>query len=641
VRTTKDVNVTAGGSNSAMLGNGSFGTDVTGAITGDIDVRAGGNLNFNGTNVQFGNLAHVGTETGNLIVVATDVNGADNQFSGFLVGAIGGGDVTLGFTGTADQGPENNIAYSSSHTLNILSAGNLVFAGGLQNAGSGAINIVAGWDGHTLSGFGASGVAGNNAKGVTIGGASAAGNVAVGSAGGQTSIWGASLAVNAAHGYAQLGFYGRGTGAIAVNVSGALTLTGGGTAGQFAQIGNGGLKTSGSNSGAITITAGGDVVLNGGAGAESYVQIGHGGAESNSGSEGYSNVAAITVTGANVLLNAGTGAAAYVQIGNGGYKVGQNLTGTASNTGAIAVTSGHAVTLTGNGADAYAQIGNGGSQVNANPSAAAHGDISGDIVVTAPNGAAGAVTLLAGLGANAYAMIGNGGYAANAGSTATVANFTMSGNLSVTDLALTGGNTGSNAYAQIGNGDASKNSTGNVSGNIVISANGQITYTNGTAPHSPATIGNFTGQGTVAGTLTGAQPPSDVTTDPVIIGVVSVNTADNNNNNGNNNVTTINTVVVPAPTEPNGGATQVPSATATPGALASLDNGGDSSSPNTSDSATTYIADSLNGAKQTGSTTLLSGMLRQQTPTSASNTVHGVPPADQDFSSWGNEALWQ
>jgi hypothetical protein len=24
-----------------------------------------------------------------------------------------------------------------------------------------------------------------------------------------------------------------------------------------------------------------------------------------------------------------------------------------------------------------------------------------------------------------------------------------------------------------------------------------------------------------------------------------------------------------------------------------------------------------------------------------SETAHGIPPADQDFSSWGNEALWR
>jgi len=176
----------------------------------------------------------------------------------------------------------------------------------------------------------------------------------------------------------------------------------------------------------------------------------------------------------------------------------------------------------------------------------------------------------------------------------------------------------------------------------VIDANGQITYANGAGPHSPATIGNFTGLGTTSGTLDGAVPPSEVTTNPVIIGVVSVNTADNNNNNEPHTITTINTTVLPAVQDATGGATNIqpPAATTTPGALASLDNGGDSSEPNTSDSATTLIADSLNGAPS-NSTSLIAGILKQQNTTAGANTPHGVPPVDQDFSSWGNEALWQ
>jgi filamentous hemagglutinin family protein len=652
VRTLADVNVNAAGGNSAMIGNGSLTTDVTGNITGDIDVRAGGNLNFTGVtaNEQFGNLAHSGSEMGNVTVIVSDVNGASNQFAGYLLNAVGGGDILLGFTGTNDEGPGTNFAYNSSHSLIVLAAGNLVAPASIQNAGTGAITLVAGWDGKTLTGFGNSGVAGNNGKGVTIGGSIAAGNVAVGSAGGQTSIYGASLAITAVNGYAQLGFNGHGTGAILVNVTGALTMTGGSGTGQFAQLGHGGLKTSGNNAGDISVTAGGAVTLTSGAGTEAYVQLGHGGAESNNGAaNGYSNQGNITVQGQDVILNAGTGQAAYVQIGHGGYKVGAGITGgTATNSGTIAITSAHAVALNGNtaanaGTDAYLQIGNGGGQSNLNPAAAAGGTDGGDITVTAPNGPGGSVTLTAGLGANSYAMIGNGGYAANSGVTSTAANWTITGNITVTDLALVGGQGTGNEFAVIGNGDASKNSAGNVSGNIVINANGQVTYTPGKAFTSPATIGNFTGTGTTSGTLDGATPPSQVNTNPVIIGITTTNTADTNPNQGHTDITTINTTVVPAAQDTTGGATNVPPPTAstTPGVLGTLDNGGDSSEPNTSDSATTVIADSLDGARKAGSTTLLNGMLKQTNPTSSANTVHGVPPADQDFSSWGNEALWQ
>ncbi|MBL6938464.1 MAG: filamentous hemagglutinin N-terminal domain-containing protein [Alphaproteobacteria bacterium] len=653
VRTLSDVNINAVGINAAMIGNGSFTTDVTGSITGDIDLRAGGTLSFTGVtaNEQFGNLAHSGTETGNLTVIVSDVNSTSNQFEGYLLNAIVGGDILLGFTGMKDEGPGTSFTYSSSHNITVLAAGNLVAPASIQNAGTGAITLVAGWDGKTLANFGNSGVAGNNGKGVTIGGTIATGNVAVGSAGGQTSVYGASLTIAAVNGYAQLGFNGNGAGAILVNVAGALTMTGGSGAGQFAQLGNGGLKTSGNNSGNITITASGAVTLTSGAGTEAYVQIGNGGAESNSGAaNGYSNQGTITLGGQDVILSAGAGQAAYVQIGQGGYKVGAGITGgTATNSGAITIISAHTVALNGNasagaGTDAYLQIGNGGGQSNLNPSAAAGGTDGGDITVTAPNGPAGSVTLTAGLGANSYAMIGNGGYAANSGATSTVANWTIGGNLSVTDLVLVGGQGTGNEFGVIGNGDASKNSVANVSGNIVISANGQITYTQGKATTSPATIGNFTGSGTVSGTLDGATPPSQVNTNPVVIGVTTTTTANTNPNQSNNsNVTTINTTVVPATGDTTGGATNVPppSASTTPGALETMSNGGDSSEPNTSDSATTVLADSLDGARKAGSTTLLNGMLKQTSPTSASSTVHGVPPVDQDFSSWGNEALWQ
>ncbi|HJW40873.1 MAG TPA: hypothetical protein VJ476_06560, partial [Rhizomicrobium sp.] len=244
---------------------------------------------------------------------------------------------------------------------------------------------------------------------------------------------------------------------------------------------------------------------------------------------------------------------------------------------------------------------------------------------------------------NAYAQIGNGGYAVNSGPTTTVANFTVSGNITVTDLALTGG-PGANGFSLIGNGDASLNSDGNISGNIQIDANGNITYTTGSGLGSQAAIGNFTGQGTVSGTIEGVTTPSEFGNDPGTIGVVVTNTA-NNNANGYNPITTINSVVVTGQ-EPEGGAATLSAHiedNTPPGPLASLDDrNADSVSPNTSDSATVVIADSLDGAKKQAATqTILAGMLTQTAPTGGANSVHAIPPADQDFSSWGNEALWQ
>ncbi len=651
VRVLNAMNLTAGAGN-ALLGNGSLGSDVTGNVTGDIDVRAGGNIfltdSANGE-TWIGNVAHSGTETGNLILIASDIDSGQNDRVGSIVTAtLGGGDVTLGFTGTGDQGPEQDYAVASSHTFNLLTAGNLVVAGSIQNSGAGAINLVAGWDGHTISpaSFGNSGVFGNNGKGIVVGGADAQGNVAIGSAGGEISAYGASLALTAANGYAQLGFHGAGSGGILVDVTGGVTLTGGGATGAFAQLGNGGLKVSGNNAGDIAITAGGDVVLTGGAGTESYAQIGHGGAESNTGANGYSNQGAIVLSAANVTLDGGAANAAYAMIGQGGYKSGIGLTGgTALNSGGITVTAAHQVTLLGNGVDAFAQIGNGGSQSNLGAAASAGGTDSGLVTVTAPNGPAGAMSLTAGAGPNAYAQIGNGGYAINSGPSATAANYTVTGDVHVADLSLTGG--GNNGYSLIGNGDATHTGFGNISGNLTIDANGNIVYTPGTGTNSQATIGNFTGEGSTSGALTGANPPPDgsVTGDPGTIGVVVTTTAGNGQQNGTPPITTINTVVV----TPASGDTAPTTLTAhlepttPPGPLASLDTkGADSSQPNASDSATVVIADSLDGGKKPStSQTILAGMLKQVSPTNASNTVHAIPPADQDFSSWGNEALWQ
>jgi filamentous hemagglutinin family protein len=642
VRTLHDMTLT-GSVGYAMIGNGSLTSDVVGAETGDIDIRLGGNANFNnaGAGVELGNVAHSGGETGNVILVMYDEtdSGESDSLSQFIVADLQGGDFTVAFSGPQDQGPDHAINYNSSHTVNILIAGNAVIAGSIQNAGSGAINLVGGWDGHTLSGFGTAGVSGNGGHGVVIGGAQASGDVALGSAGGQTSVYGASLGLNAVNGFAQLGFNGHGSGAVLVNVSGGVTLSGGSATGAFAQIGNGGLKTSGNNSGDITITAGGDLALNGGSGGEAYAQIGQGGAEANTGSAAYSNTAALTVTAANVLLTAGGGSAANSMIGSGGYKAGQNLVGTAVNGGNITITSSHAVTLHGGAtADTFAQIGNGGSQSNLNPSAAATGTDSGDIVVHAPNGAAGAVTLLAGAGANAYAQIGDGGYSVNAGPSAVAANFTVGGNVSVTDLALTGGNGGANAFAQIGNGDASLNSYGNVGGNIVIDANGKITLTDGTAPHSPAEIGNFTGFGTVSGTVQGVPPSNPI--DAGALGAIVSNVANNQSNT--NGISTINTVVVELPANGGGGgATNTPGG-GSQGAIAQLDDGKDTTPPTTSDNATVVIADSLDGSKKpTVSETIIAGVLTQTNTSGFGQTAQGVPDVDQDFSSDGNGAFWQ
>jgi hypothetical protein len=68
--------------------------------------------------------------------------------------------------------------------------------------------------------------------------------------------------------------------------------------------------------------------------------------------------------------------------------------------------------------------------------------------------------------------------------------------------------------------------------------------------------------------------------------------------------------------------------------------GGDNGDETSSDTLTVTVANSLTKSKGSNSQMVIIGLLKLYTPL-GSNTPHGVPPADQEFSSWGNEALWQ
>ena len=529
----------------------------------------------------------------------------------------GTGDLALTTTGAGSDIAFNaGVQTSGSADITIKSTGNILFAATVQNSGSGAVNVQSGGD-------------------VTIGGTSANGNVFVGSKSGQLTLTADNVVLDASNGFAQLGYHGSGSGNITVAASGNVTLLGG-SAADYAQIGNGGYKTSGDESGDITVAAQGDVALDGGSGKEAYAQIGHGGAEANSSSAGYSNTGVITVSGHTVTLAAGNGASSYAQIGNGGYLVGQNLTGgTATNSGNITVNAVELISLTGGGDDAYAQIGNGGDQVNDNPDNSASGSNSGDIVVAVSN-PNGAVTLAAGTGSNAYAQIGNGGFGNNM-SSATNVNFTDSGNITVSDLSVTGSDTGNNSYAQVGNGDNAGSGHANVSGDITVSSNGTITVTNGAK--GKALIGNATGQGTVSGTVTGygsPPPPIDDSNSGAVASLIQINTNTQTNLvsfNASNTGTLLDT----------NGATEGDQANTSDNPLQALvgDNG-NSEGTQESDGVTASIGQSLGhgGKKTVISQTLIPGVLRQ-TSLLGANQPRGVPPADQDYSSWGNEALWR
>lgn len=316
---------------------------------------------------------------------------------------------------------------------------------------------------------------------------------------------------------------------------------------------------------------------------------------------------------------------------------GQNLTGTGTNSGNVTVTAAHMINLTGGGADAYAQIGNGGDQNNHNPSAAAGGTDGGVVIANAPNGPSGSISLRAGSGASSYAQIGNGGQAANAGANAVASHFAISGNVTVTDLLLAGSNTGPNGYSQIGNGDASLHSFGNITGDVTIDANGAITYIPGTAPGAGASIGDFTGFGTVSFTLTGVDTGPTL---PNFTGTVVY--LDNLGDAiSYKPITTVGTLAEGLNSTDGSDGSGAP-VTVTPGPLEKLtnENGGQDVVVTTApDNATQIVANSLDGSHKPRRAYILIPNLLTQV---VGNLHEGAIPASAvSAPSWGNEAFWQ
>jgi len=682
----------------ALLGNGSLGGDVSGHVTGDIYLSTPGTLQFNTCQdcetpaaARVGNQVNSdgGSESGNLtILIGDEDDNCDSDTCGDAFGAMieaalgssevdgSGGNVTLGFT-DPHQDDSNAVSisdgfdYDSPNNLTILSATSIGVSGALQNAGTGDVTLVAGWNTAavtqadifdavkngaslaalftgTANSYGQTNNDDPNHGSIQIGGSNADGNAAIGSAGGTTTVLTDDLIVEADNGFAQLGYNGAASGAITVDALGSVSLTGGGAAGQYAQIGNGGLLTSGNEGGDIAVTAAGNVTLTGGTGQEAYAQIGNGGAQANKNSEGYTNSGTITVNGQSVVLLAG-GNESYAQIGNGGYDVGDGLTGTGINTGDITVDAVQSVSLTGGGIDGYAQIGNGGDKSNANAGSSAGGANSGDIVVAVSDIADGSLDLTAGSGADSYVQIGNGGFSSDAPTTATAANFTDSGSVTVSDLTLIGSDTGADGYAQIGNGDSSGNNVGDVSGDITIMSPDAIVIDNGTAPGSSAMVGGATGDGTVTGTIDGYTPPNNSQQQQQQTSTVASLTTQTPSPTGGGSNIVVSTPILgpPASDASNTGLTDNTTASPSPiQQMADSSDNGDAGYEGTepSDTVTVSLGQSLSGGHTKPGTTvthtIIPGMLKQVVMVGTSSP-HGVPPADQDYSSWGNEALWQ
>ncbi len=533
--------------------------------------------------------------------------------------------------------------------LTLLTKGNLTFTDSAIAGGS--VLAVAGWDGTTTtpSALTTGTAYGNNGGSIVIGGANQDGNVDVGSASGSTTLAADNVSLTANNGFAQVGYNGAGSGDIDVVASGNVTLTAGTQNAEYAQIGNGGWNTSGNESGSITVDATSAVALDGGSGLETYAQIGHGGTDSNSNSEGYNDTGIITVDGASVTLAAGSSQGSYVQIGNGGYQSGQNSSGTLTLGGDININATTAVSLTGNGEDAYAQIGNGGDFVNTGAGNNTTGTISGDIDVSVTDASMHTtpdpVTAKAGSGADSYAQIGNGGNGENSPAEGATVTFDVSGNVTVADLTLVGSDTGQDGYAQVGNGDASMTGTGDISGNITIGPGIDVTIDNGTAPGTDSMIGNDTGFGTVTGSITGYTPGTTI--NPVTTPGGNGDVATTTQTQITPTDTDVNVITVATDTNdinPSDNTPPPAPINQPPGPLDQLADNGTSEGSDPSDDLTSSLGQSLDPHSHNAPITVVKSIIPgvlSEVVTKDLHGPHGVPPADEDYSSWGNEALWQ
>lgn len=537
----------------AMIGHGDDRvTDATlnstGTRTGDILVQVN-DWSISGNATTVGQIGHRSrnanaglVEPTNLQLIATGLGGSVNSLTSLIRDASvlpylnSGGNVVFGGINLAIDTP---VSYTSAGNLTFLSTQGTTFNQSVTNAGTGAVNVLAGWDrvsgfdqilnfgdhppfhvfdyatlkadldgGGVADWFGAapSGDLGWITLDATVG------PLSVGSRNGQTNLASYGVMLQGGDGtgeYAQVGTNNSGTnganGGIDIDAKeGGVNLLGGSATRAFAQVGHGGADgnltdTDANQRGAISIdvthgTDPGAIVLQGGTSSEAYAQIGNGGF-GQAGNHGGD----ISLNADVLSLDGGSAASTYAQIG---HSVGG---GRGSLDGAISVeTATELILQGGNASSAFAQIGHGGwnhvGTKNGDISVLAPslqllggalggyaqigsggfgsgGNINSDVTVNTP----GAISLVAG-GTDAYALIGGGG-----GRSTNLS--AIDGDVSVTSqsgpISLQGG--GVRAFAQIGNGGLEFD--GEKYGNVSVYSGGEITLTSGTGEEAYTQIG--------------------------------------------------------------------------------------------------------------------------------------------------------
>ncbi|MCB1063843.1 MAG: hypothetical protein KDN20_13085 [Verrucomicrobiae bacterium] len=452
----------------SQIGHGGLNSDV-GTKTGDIRLGAAADVSLDAGS---GNLSYVQIGHGGY-------NGDGNAT----------GDIRLDLSGSMNVSAGNTTSNTHAQIGHGGRDSGGIHTGSIEitsSGAAGALTLVGGGNGdfnYSQIGHGGAGVIG----GVTNGDSD---DFISASFGGDISL----VAGTQNNGYAQLGNGGlanSGTHRADISVTsanGTISLTGGPESGSndddsYAQIGNGGAQQTSTTRGSITVLASnGDVILQGGGGENginnnltpNYAQIGNGG-HGNSGDHGDASET-IQVEAANVSLTAGTQEESFALIGNGGGIVNEAGSGNASGdlAGNVIVRAtqgaGGSVTLKGStsgGLAGFAQIGH----------ARSLGSLVGDIEVSAVQG----VLVEGGTSAESYAQIGHGGIG-QIGSKTGVIQVTLGG-----DLAVAGG-VGDQAYGTIGHGGI--NTVGDRAGLINATVGGSVALTGGAGAGSSAQIGH-------------------------------------------------------------------------------------------------------------------------------------------------------
>lgn len=497
-----DLSINGGTASDAygLVGHGglSGGGFTTGARQGDVLVRVQGATSLtDASSISFighrGSAGVSGSSRLALVSGQLDLSNNATGLAGIIGNTIGAGSVEIGLTND-DLLLDTALSYNSAFELDLFASGGITVESSLQNAGTGNVSLVAGWDGTTglvetisntanppITALSLDTVAvgadanafGNNGAGVAVGNAAAA--VAVGSRAGSTTVLGDSVTLTAGTGgadqYAQIGYRGTNTnpisGAIVIGTkAGGLSLVSSSESGGFTQIGHGGMGSSNAGiNGDIVLNSlvPGDLNVTAGAGSNSYSQIGHGGTNF-SGTmagniAGQGEFAAINVTG-------GSGLSTYAQIGHGGDSA------IGAKTGAITLTAQEATVMGGSQFRSNAQIGHGGRS--------GFGNLGGAITIETTTGD---LTVQAGSGLLTSAQIGHGGssyagFAPDEAITITTA----------TDLVVQGG-LGNQAFAQIGHGGNGASGSG-FGGDLALTVGEALRVTGGSGLTSYAQIGN-------------------------------------------------------------------------------------------------------------------------------------------------------